>query len=227
VSPLLPMGWADRDYLWPISRSLNPNFKGVIYVEGDVVISGRLRGRVTLAATGQIIVGDDLTYVTDPGLGTCVDLMGIFGGTDVLIADNPLNAAGQALQQANPVVNTWYTFDDTSDEFVHGVVLALDNFTVEDYNTGATQAQACGGPVWGRGCLFLSGGIIQKQRGAVGTIVNPGGTGYVKRYSYDKCAAKEPPPYFPTTGHFIRSQDYPVDPTGFEIGSYFAEIQNP
>ncbi|MED5198237.1 MAG: hypothetical protein VYB51_00400, partial [Gemmatimonadota bacterium] len=39
-----------------------------------------------------------------------------------------------------------------------------------------------------------TGGIIQDTRGAVGTGV---GTGYVKRYSLDACAATEPPPYLP------------------------------
>lgn len=61
----------------------------------------------------------------------------------------------------------------------------------------------------------------------MGTIGSPGGTGYLKRYSYDKCAAKETPPYFPTTGHFVASQDYPMDPTGFSISAFFAEVQNP
>ena len=185
-------------------------------------MSGTVRGQVTLAATGEISVADDLTYVSDPGLGTCEDLVGLFAGEDVVVSYNALNAPWR------PTGNgVWYTFDDTSDEFIHGVMLTLDNFTVERYWQGATQAEPCGANVWGRGCLFLAGGIIQKQRGAVGTIWGVGGTGYVKRYSYDGCASTQPPPYFPTTGHFVKSQHFPMDPTGFDIGNYFAEIQNP
>ncbi len=31
------------DYLWPINRPFNPNFKGVIYVDGSVAVSGVVR----------------------------------------------------------------------------------------------------------------------------------------------------------------------------------------
>jgi Tfp pilus assembly protein PilX len=37
----------DVDYLFPLSRALNPNFKGVIHVDGKVAVSGTVRGRVT------------------------------------------------------------------------------------------------------------------------------------------------------------------------------------
>jgi hypothetical protein len=223
VSPLLN-GRADKNYLFPISRSLNPNFKGVIYVQGKVILSGRLRGRVTVAATDDIIIGDDLTYVTDPGQSTCVDIMGFFSGDNVFVANNAINAPQQ------PNAATWYTLDDTKDEFIHGVVLALNQFRVEGHNTGSDANETCEGQVWGRGCLYLTGGIIQRERGPVGTITSNSplrGTGYVKRYSYDPCAAQDPPPYFPTTGHFIRGQHYNMDPVGFNAGNFFAQWQNP
>lgn len=209
-------GRDDAGYLFPLARSLNPDFKGVIYVGGKVVISGVLRGRVTLAASDDIIIGDDVTYASDPGLGTCDDILGIFSADDVIVADNALNAP-----QQRGVGSSWFTYDDTEDEFIHGIILALDVFTVEDYASGATREERCEGDQWGRGCLYLTGGIIQQTRGAVGTIWSVGGTGYVKRYSYDKCGATAPPPYFPTTGHFTKGQMYWVDPTGFSIGSYF------
>jgi hypothetical protein len=206
----------DAAYLFPISRALNPDFKGVIHVTGKVVLSGRVRGRVTVAATNNIIFGDDITYVTDPAAGTCVDMVGYFSGTDVIVADNAINAPRQMGSSS-----TWVTLDDTRDEFIHGTVLALDNFTVQNYDTGSTDDEPCQSTSWGRGCLFLTGGIIQRTRGAVGT---GGGTGYLKRYSYDACGATSPPPYFPTTGIFARGQYYQVDPAGFNIDSYFALI---
>ncbi len=201
---------ADQSYLFPLSRRLNPGFKGVIFVDGKVAISGRLRSRVTLAASGTIVIADDVRYATDPGAGTCADILGLFGGGDVMVADNTLNSPVQ--------VTTWYTFDDTPDEFIHVVVLALQNFEVENYGSGATSAQPCGSTSWGRGCLFLTGGIIQSTRGAVGTSA---GTGYVKRYSYDPCAYSSPPPYFPTTGHFARGRIFDIEPVGFSAGSLF------
>ena len=217
VSPLVTAtGRPDAAYLWPISRELNPSFKGVIYVDGRVAISGRLRGQVTVAATDDIVIADDMTYVTNPAAGTCQDVMGLFSGNDILVADNTLNHPFRPYS-----TQSYTTWDETKDEFVHAVVLALDNFGAVRHSSGPTNAQSCEGTSWGRGCLYLTGGIIQKARGAVGTT---GGTGYLKRYSYDQCAYSNPPPYFPTTGHFARGHYYEVDPTGFDVTSYWAQL---
>jgi hypothetical protein len=215
VSALRP---DDAQYLFPLSRSMNPSFKGVIFVDGKVVVSGVLRGRITLAATDDIIIGDDVTYASAPGLAGCVDILGLFSGESVIVANNTLNAP-----QNRGTGSSLFTYDDTKDEFIHAIVLALDVFTVEDYDTGSTRDEKCANDNWGRGCLFLTGGIIQNTRGAVGTILSSGngGTGYVKRYSYDRCGATAPPPYFPTTGHFVRGQRYWVDPVGFDVADYF------
>jgi len=200
-------GRPDRDYLFPMSRTYNPDFKGVIFVDGDVIISGTLRGRVTVTATDDIILADDLVYASDPGLGTCEDILGIFSGDDVVVSDNLMNTPYSG-----------YTWDETKDEFFHGIVLALDIFTVENFNGGPNSGQRCEGQQWGRGCLYLTGGIIQNTRGAVGTT---GRTGYIKRYAYDKCGATAPPPYFPTTGHFVPNELYFVNPQGFTPTSYY------
>jgi len=179
--------------------------------------STRARGLVTLAATDNIIIADDIKYATDPGAGTCADMPGLFSGNDVIIADNTINSP------TSPKNNGSYvTYDDTPDEFIQAVVLAIDVFTVENYTTGSTKAEPCGHTLTGRGCLYLTGGIIQKTRGPVGLT---DGHGYVKRYSYDACAATAaPPPYFPTTGHFGRSRYFEVDPTGFDIATYWAQL---
>ncbi len=216
VSPLVA-GRPDANYLFPISRELNPNFKGVIFVQGRVAVSGKLRGRVTVAATDDIILADDVIYARDPGLGTCENILGLFAGDDIIVADNTLNSPKRPTNGQN-----YKTYDDTSDEFFHAVILALDVFTVGNYAYGSRRDQPCEGAQWGRGCLYLTGGIVQTTRGAVGTIRWVGGTGYVKRYAYDACAATAPPPYFPTTGHFSASTYYQVDPTGFDPAAYFA-----
>lgn len=219
VTPVLqglpaPVKRPDTLYLFPITRGGNANFKGVVFVDGKVAVSGQLRGRLTMAATDNIVIADDLKYVTDPGAGTCTDMLGLFAGVDVILADNTLNTPQQATGGA-----TWYTMDDTRDEYIHGVVLALDNFRGENHDLGSTSAEPCGAVNKGRGCLYLAGGVIQRQRGAVGT---GGGTGYLKRYSYDMCGLTNPPPYFPTTGHFNRGHYYEVDPTGFDVVQFFA-----
>ncbi len=220
---LTAAGRADAQYLFPLSRSLNPNFKGVIYFTGNVIMSGVVRGHVTLAASNRIIIGDDVTYASDPSLGTCADMLGMFAGNEVVVADNELNSPQQSISGSS----NWYTYDDTKDEFIQGIVLALNDFTVENYASGSTSAEPCQSDITGRGCLYLTGGIIQRTRGAVGTISSwGGGTGYVKRYAYDKCGGTNPPPYFPTTGHFTKAQTYQVDPTNFSVSAYFAMLSS-
>ena len=63
--------------------------------------------------------------------------------------------------------------------------------------------------------------LVADRRANRGTAHTGAGTGYVKRYSYDSCAADEPPPYYPTTGHFAKGQYYQVDPVGFSVPAYY------
>ncbi|HET7273989.1 MAG TPA: hypothetical protein VFI91_02350 [Longimicrobiaceae bacterium] len=206
----------DADYLFPLGRAYNPNFKGVIYVDGKVAISGVLRGRVTLAATHNIIIADDVSYATDPAAPACDDILGVFAGGDIVVADNSINSPVRPNGGA-----AYRSYDSTTDEVIHGVLLTLESFTVEDYAYGSDDDERCEGVKWGRGCLYVTGGIIQGTRGAVGL---QDGHGYIKRYSYDQCAYTNPPPYFPMTGHFAGGRYFEVDPTGFEIGEYFDRL---
>lgn len=214
------VGATQAGYLHPITRPLNPNFKGVVYVSGKVIVSGTVRSRVTLAASGDVIIGDNVKQATDPSVGSCDDILGIVAGGSIMVADNMLNAPvqrpnGNWTPHVRPVGNT--------DEYVHAVLLTLNIFTVQNYNSGETNRENCDTTVWGRGCLQLTGGIIQQTRGAVGTTA---GTGNLKRYAYNPCALSDPPPYFPTTGRFDRSRIYEIDPVGFNVATWFATYQN-
>jgi hypothetical protein len=100
-------------------------------------------------------------------------------------------------------------------------ILALNQFTVQNAGTGAhsgNSPEACNGVPWGRGCLNVTGGLIQNTRGIVAF---GSGTGNMKRYTHDSCAFTAPPPYFPSTGHFFQGRYYEVDPTGFDVPEYF------
>ncbi|MBK8250794.1 MAG: hypothetical protein IPK85_25875 [Gemmatimonadetes bacterium] len=73
-------------------RTQNLNSKGVIYVNGDIYLSGAFRGRATLyiSGTGKFI--DDLTYVTNPAsLPICQNLLGIITRATSDIIDGNLN----------------------------------------------------------------------------------------------------------------------------------------
>ena len=217
-SRLTTIKGAEAPYFHPISRALNPNFRGVVYVDGKVGISGTLRGRATVVSPTDIVILDNVKQVTDPALGICDDILGLFAGQDVIVADNTINAP------VNVTGTTWKTMRPVGnqDEYIHAIVLALDNFTVNNYNTGPTNKENCESTVWGRGCLRLTGGIIQRQRGAVGTT---SGTGNLKRYSYNTCGVTDPPPYFPTTGYFSKNRFYEINPIGFNVATWFATYQ--
>jgi type II secretory pathway pseudopilin PulG len=204
-------GLPDFNFLFPLSRDLNPNFKGVIHVTGKIAISGVVRGRVTLAATENILIADDVVYAS-AGNG-CEDILGLFGGGDIAVVDNTINTA----QKPNESTS-FRSYDSTPSEFINGVLLTLNTFHVQNYGSAPVNAELCENVWFGRGCLFLTGGIIQRTRGAVGTA---NGTGYLKRYTYDACAFSDPPPYFPTTGHFARSRYYEINPVGFTAAAFF------
>jgi hypothetical protein len=215
----------DAAYLFPLHRSQNPNSKGVIHVTGTVGVSGVVRGRLTLHATGTIVILDDLRYASDPGSNNCNDMLGLIAGANVTVADNAVLTPPDIALGSGTV---YRNVDDTKDLYLHAVVMALGtSFGVEDYNTGPTSANDCETSQAGRGCLYLTGGIIQERRGAVGQLSSPGLTGFLKRYSYDRCVLQIPPPYFPTTGRFKESQHLEVDPTNFDIAAYFNALTPP
>jgi hypothetical protein len=210
---LMKRPW-DANYLFPLHRALNTGTKGVIQVNGTVAVSGVLRGRYTLYSTKTVVLLDDQRYAIDPAGGICQDMLGVISGDNVVVADNGINSPQNA--------SGYKYFDDTKDLYLHGVVMTLnESFTVENYNAGPTDANDCGTTNWGRGCLFLTGGVIQQRRGAVGTS---SGTGFLKRYSYDRCVLQIPPPYFPTTGRFLDNRYSEIDPPRFNVAQLFASL---
>lgn len=236
---------ADAAYLIPLGK--NPNYKGVIFVTGDVAISGRLRGRTSVFATGNIVLADDLLYEIPPGTQCDAegDIFGAIATLDVVISDNNV-------QMPFHVNNRMYGgYDDTpADEQYNMFFLAAGDGTANSgnfytsglpytstpgptppyYMTGSMNASATAencssGP---GGCIRITGGL------AMGRVdhytYNTGGSdyGFAEAHTYDKCGQVNPPPYFPTTGRFIENRYYEVDPVWLNdkgIANYFAEIR--
>ncbi|HEX3866839.1 MAG TPA: hypothetical protein VHV78_08810, partial [Gemmatimonadaceae bacterium] len=210
----------DANYLFPLYRGFNSGTKGVLYSSGTVGISGVVRADITLYSPHTIVVLDDVRYANDPAAGQCVDMFGIIAGDSVVIADNSLNTPPY-VKTGSVLSAVARSFDDTPDLYIHGVIMALGSFFAENYSTGPASGVGCGTTANGRGCLYLTGGVIQNTRGIVGLS---SGTGFIKRYSYDRCAVMNPPPYFPTTGRFLDNRYYELDPVRFSAPSLFRTL---
>jgi hypothetical protein len=212
----------DARYLYPLYRGFNTSTKGVIYVSGTVGISGvlRLDKGVTVYSPFTIVLLDDMRYANDPAATNrqCNnDIMGIIAGGNIVVADNAINTPQLITSSARK------SLDDTPDMYIHAVMMALGtSFTVENYGSAPSTGLTCQTTTNGRGCLYLTGGVIQNNRGPVG---QSNGNGFIKRYSYDRCGAVNPPPYFPTTGRFQDNRYYELDPVRFNIGNLFRSIQ--
>ncbi|HTS89158.1 MAG TPA: hypothetical protein VMG41_11775 [Gemmatimonadales bacterium] len=224
-------GRPDAHYLFPLSRAWNSSFKGIISVGGKVIVSGTVHGRVTVAATGNIIIGDDVYYYQNPATRPCQtgDIAGFFSGQSIIVANNTINAP-QTLNtngsQISGPAGTFRSYSATTNETIDGFILTLKTFGAEQNGVGSSNAEHCligGNFTAGRGCLVTYGGIIQGYRGAVGLT---SGEGYIKRYQYDACGSTYPPPYYPTTGIFVKNRFYEMDPTRFNVVNWYAANQN-
>jgi hypothetical protein len=220
VDPSVSAVRADAAQLFPLYRGLNTGTKGVIYMNGSTGVSGTIKAHITLYVNGNIGILDDLKYAADPSTTNCADILGMISAKNVMIADNAINGPQQIGS------GSYRNYDDTQDMFIQSVIMALNtSFGVEDYDTGPTNANGCEGKTVGRGCIYMLGGLIQYSRGAVGTSLSNGtATGFVKRYSYDRCALYNPPPYFPTTGRYTDNRYYEIDPQTFNVASLFASL---
>jgi hypothetical protein len=165
--------------VWDIAPTTTPvsSLNGLIYVKGDVFISGLVNGQVTLIATKEIYITDDILYADSdaatgqPAPGTS-NLLGLISLDDIVVTDSEANR---------------------TDCRINGALLAIDDeFTVEHY--------ASGNP---RGTLTIWGSLSEYQRGPVGTLGNSSVvTGYNKDYHHEARLLDTPPPYYPVTGQY-------------------------
>ena len=158
-------GWNNRNMPLPTNGALFVN-------NGTLNISGTLNGRLTVGASNDIIVPNNIVYANNPRINPAsTDTLGIISEQDVIISSNAPNNLE-----------------------IDGSIMALNtSFLLSDWWVGPAK-----------GTLSVFGGIIQKERGPVGTF---SGTtkvsGYSKNYNYDTRLLSSPPPFVPTTGDYI------------------------
>ena len=168
----------------PTSFSYTPNSNGIIYVQtvtsgttstraGRAYLAGGdVTGKLTIVTEESMYVRGHILYTNDPRIDpTSTDALGLIAGGDVVVDTTaPNNLEIDAVMMAT------------------GLLAGSGSFGVKNYDSGSP-----------RGTLTLYGGIVQKVRGAVGTLDANGqtATGYSKRYSFDPRFIDNPPPYYP------------------------------
>ena len=228
--PAIVAARVDGAYLWPLSAAYNSNFRGVIFAEGKVGVSGVVRGRVTIASRNSMVIVHELTQATSPAVttGTCRpddDVIGLFGGEYVMYSDNML-ATPQQRRDNSSGGSAWLTprkdFDPSArkpDMAIHASVMALKSVVAERSSPPSGLPAAS---YVDRGTTRLIGGTIESSSGQTGTMSGSSLHGYHDDLSFNRCLLKYPPPYFPTTGRWTRSQFYEVNPQGFSAASWFS-----
>ena len=151
----------------------DPSFNGIISASEKMEVEGTLNGDVTLHSEKDVEIMGDVRY-------------------DHL--ENPPENPDPAKEDFLGIVSEGHTIvdkeahetDGSEDLDIHASIMALaedGSFYVEDYDEGSERGQ-----------LNLLGGLIQYERGAVGTSAN---TGYLKNYTYDERFLGRAPRGFP------------------------------
>ena len=220
---------AEEGYLFPLYRGYNANSKGVIYFNGDVAMSGYLRGNVTVYSSGSVYFTDDTYYTTDPTVTVCANELGVIAAHNEWIPDNALNRPQNPTNPASPTGPANSVFmSDNKNFYLDGVTMALGSvaltgsFQVEDFGSGATSMTTCSGKQSGGGCIDQVGGVIEQFISATWNGVS---TGFPENRSVDPCLLKQSPPYFPITGKYTDNRYFEVDPARYNIDSLYNRLQ--
>ena len=219
---------ADGAYLWPLSPAYNHNFRGVIFAEGKVAVSGVVRGRVTVASRNVMVIAHNITQATSPAVvtGVCTpddDVIGLMSGEYVMYSDNTLATPMGRLTGATGSAWSWPRKDfdpspNRPDLMIHASVLALKSVAAENaWPVGIPASRFVT-----RGTTRLIGGTIEDRTGQTGTMSGANLHGYYDDLSFNRCLLQYPPPYFPTTGRWTRSQVFVVNPDNFNPATWFA-----
>ncbi|HEY7756319.1 MAG TPA: hypothetical protein VID69_08845 [Actinomycetota bacterium] len=203
-----PLGLPQRFDITPTSTGTTPTGYGCR--NGDVIVSGTLDGRLTIAADNNVILFGSTTYEDANG-----DLLGLIANNYIEVY-HPINTSSTTNCLAGSTVNGGcllrmprQTSSDTPSLYsgstpgtstmasgidsnqantnpsIKAALLTLQHsFRVQNYNYGDDDDV---------GELRVTGAIAQKYRGIVGLINT---TGYAKDYVYDQRLKYDSPPKF-------------------------------
>ncbi len=177
---------------------------GMVYTTGNITsLSGTIADNKVSGSPPVIDHRSAFTIATDVNAGKNITVSGTLKHKT---AYNPLIGPSDPSNLASGTVgliarNVTVGSGAPTNMEIDAVILAGSetttdgSFGVANYNTKVPT-----------GTLKVLGGIIQKARGAVGTLNSSGllATGYTKDYWYDARMADNPPPFFPTTGGYDR-----------------------
>ncbi len=157
---------------------------GVILVDaGNVHVQGTLNGRVTVCAQAGGVAGAGNIYIDDDVKYTNNPTTGPSTNILGLIAENNVTITDNAANNSNVTIQA-------------AIFCHKGGFNAQNHSSR---------PVAGK--INLLGGIVQYQRGAVGTYSSSSGTptissGFLKNYRYDDRFYVDTPPFYPWTGGY-------------------------
>lgn len=141
---------------------------------GDLYLAGVLDGRLTFVCERDTYITNHVTYAVDSKTNLLSDdALGIVVKRDIAIVTT---APNNLKIYAHMMATGQYDTNSSTD----------GSFGVVNYDTGPL-----------RGYLTVHGGIVQADRGAVGTFSASTNTGYLKNYTYDTRFENDPPPEYP------------------------------
>lgn len=165
--------WSNPDEMvWDDTTTVDLPSNGVLYIEGDALVSGTLSGELTLAVENDIYILEDILYSTHPTDPACSDMLGLVAGEDVVVAkDSP---PGDNLE-------------------IDATIMAFDgSFEVMNYASI---------PVMGS-LIVYGGIIQDRRGPVGTFSGSTRASGYLKEYHYDDRVIDDPPPFFPPTGEY-------------------------
>jgi hypothetical protein len=154
--------------------------------KGDALISGVLKGRLTIAAENRIVVMDDVTYSSPPTNPATTDFLGLIANNFVETF-HPVQSCSSGtgcFQGGKNLGLPWNGNLPLTNLTINAAILALNHsFRVQSYLQGDSL-----------GTLTIVGAIAQQYRGIVRYTGTP--SGYAKNYNYDNRLKVQSPPHF-------------------------------